>query len=371
MSNESVPVLLYHHINYEDDVLSISPELFEKQLQFLKEEGYTTITAQQLGEFMTTGKKDWDKAVMITIDDGYLDTWVYAYPLLKKYGFKATVFIVTWIVEEDEYLGFNLDDYYEGKISKDMIPKCNSNFVIENGVKKKLERRLCWREIRAMDATETIDIEPHAKFHRKVYSSDKITDFNHPKDKLSAWSDILGDERLGTPNFDRKPAFSHKQFTADQELRDRLAKYVIDNGYLNFFKDKNWKDRLMSIVEDYKKEKNTDIIGKWESDEEHIRRIKSALDVARGEIRYETNKNPESFSWPWGSYTDLSLKLAKEAGFKYIFTTKPGSNSYGDPIDEIKRFGVWKKDLDWFKSRVRLYSNKIISKAYGALYRKI
>lgn len=362
MSNSSVPVLLYHHINYDDDIMSVSPELFEEQLKFLKSEGYVSIGAQELAEFMTTGKKEFKKAVVITIDDGYLDTWVYAYPLLKKYGFKAIAFIVSWNVEEDEFLGFNLDDYYEGKITKDMIPKCSANFVIENGIKKRLERRLCWREVREMDKTGIIDIEPHSKFHRKVYASDKMIGFNHPKDILTAYSSVKGDERLGTPDFERKPEFVAREFTAYQDLRDRLVQHVRSNGYLKFFEKDGWEKELTNIVDDYKKEKNTDKIGEWETEEEQIKRIRMELEVSKGEIGWEVKKICKAFSWPWGAYNDTSLQIAKEVGFEYIFTTNPGSNSYGDSPYEIKRLGIWKKDLDWFKSIVRLYSEKVENK---------
>ena len=353
MINDRVPVLLYHHINYDDNVLAVSPELFEEQLKFLKSEGYESIGTKELGEFLTTGKKDFDKGIVITIDDGYLDTWVYAYPLLKKYGFRAIVFVVSWTVEEDEYLGFNLDDYYEGKITKDMIPKCSANYVVENGRRKKQERRLCWREVREMDKSGVIDIEPHSKFHRRIYASDKIIGFNHPQHKLSAWSAIKGDERLGTPDFLRKPEFIAREFTAYQDLRDRLAQYVLDNGYIKFFDKQGWKDELNSVVEAYKKEKNSDKIGEWESEKDQIKRIRSELEVSKGEIGWEVKKICESFSWPWGAYNEMSLKIAKEVGFECIFTTKPGFNYYGDSQYEIKRLGIWKKDMDWFKSLLK------------------
>ncbi|WP_025209481.1 polysaccharide deacetylase family protein [Hippea sp. KM1] len=368
----SIPVLLYHHINYDDDVLSIPPELFEEHLKFLKSEGYEGITKEQLGQYLIDGKKSWkDKAVLITFDDGYLDTWVYAYPLLKKYGFQAMAFIVTWTIEEDEYCGFNLEDYWNGKIKKENIPNCSSTYSIEHGYKIKTVRRLCWEEVREMERSGIIDIQPHSKTHRKIYASDNIIDFNHPRDRLSAWTMIRGDERFGTPDFERKPELAAREFTADEELRNRLYKHVIDNGFIRFFKKPSWRDELFKIVEDYKKEKGSEKIGEFESEEEQRRRIKTELEVAKGEVGYEVRKICEAFSWPWGAYTPLSLEIAKEVGFKYLFTTKRGSNSPGDSPLEIKRFGVWKKDLDWFKSRVRLYSNKLLSKAYGAVYRKI
>ncbi|WP_022670287.1 polysaccharide deacetylase family protein [Hippea alviniae] len=367
----SVPVLLYHHINYDDDVLSIPPELFEEHLKFLKSEGYVSITKEQLGEYLETGKKDWDKAVLITFDDGYLDTWVHAYPLLKKYGFNAILFLVTWTVEEDEFTGLNLEDYWSGKIPKERIPDCSSTYIKEHGCRIKMIRRLCWEEIRTMERSGIIDVQPHTKMHKKVYADSKIIGFNRPRDKHSAWQMVKGDERFGTPDFERKPELAAREFTADKELRDMLAKYVEDNGFVEFFKKPNWESELNQIVERYKKEKGSEEIGRFETEEEQASRIRMELEVAKGEVGYEVKKRCNAFSWPWGAYNDLSLKIAKEVGFKYLFTTKVGANSPGDSTYEIKRFGVWKKDLDWFKSRVRLYSNKMLAKTYSMVHRKI
>ncbi len=371
MAQDSVPVLLYHHINYANDVLSISPELFEAQLKYLKEEGFESISKEALAEYMQTGKKSFKKGVVITFDDGYLDTWVYAYPLLKKYGFKAILFLVTWTVEEDEFVGFNLDDYYAGKITREKLPSCEATMVEDGGVIRKQERRLCWMEVRQMEESGVIDVQPHSKFHRKIYSSEQYNDFNRPRRFNSAWSMLNGDERFGTPNFERKPELANRKFTAFGDLRDELAEYVRQNGYLNFFNRHNWKEALERIVEAYKKRKGVQTIGNWESDEQMKQRIRMELEVSRGEIGWEVKKRCEAFSWPWGAYNELSLQIAKEVGFKYLFTTKPGSNSPGDSVYEIKRFGIWKKDLNWFKSRIRLYSNKLLAKAYGKVYRKI
>ncbi len=369
MAATSVPVLLYHRINYDNDVLSIPPELFEAHLKYLKEEGYVSIDKQELAEFMKTGKKSFDKAILITFDDGYLDTWVYAYPLLKKYGFKAILFVVTWNVEEDEFVGLNLDDYYSGRIPKERLPDCSGQIVIEDGAKKRKFPRLCWMELRQMEQSGVFDIQPHSKFHRKVYASDSIVDFNRPRDRLSAWHMVKGDERYGTPDFHRKPELAARQFEADKELRDELAEYVATHGYIEFFKTAQWREKLESIVDNYTRKNGR--IGKFETDEQMKMRIRTELDVARGEVGWEMKKRCDAFAWPWGAYNDTSLEIAKSLGYRYLFTTRAGSNGFGDSPLHIKRFGVWKKDLDWFKSRIRLYSNKLLAKAYGAVYRKI
>jgi hypothetical protein len=355
MDKGGVPALLYYHINYENSN-SVTPEAFEEQLKYLKQEGYATISKEQLGEFMKSGKRNFEKAVLITLDGGYLDTWVYAYPLLKKYGFSAISFVISWNVEEDEYLGFNLDDYYSGKITKDMLPNCNSNIIEEGGIKRKLERRLCWREVREMEKSGIIDIQPSSKFHRKVYASDKIIGFNSPLSLSNQDAMLRGDERLGTPDFERQPEFITKEFIVYQDLRDKLAQFVKDNGYLSFFKKPNWENELYDIVDDYKKEKSIGTIGEWETDEQLNKRIYSDLEVSKGEIGWETKKICKAFAWPWGAYNERSLEIAKKVGFEYIFTTKEGTNSYGDSTYEIKRIKIDDSNMDTFKHKIIKYS---------------
>ena len=361
----SVPVLLYHHINYDNDVLSISPEVFEAQLKHLKQEGYVSIDDEELAQYMIDGKKNWQKAVVITFDDGYLDTWVWAYPLLKKYGFKALLFLVTWNVEEEESLGFNLDDVYSGKITMEKLPKCEAQFVLVDGFRHKQESKLCWSEVRFMDKSGIIKVLPHSKMHQKVYASDKIIGFNRPKEKLSFFGDVAGDKRYGTLEFDKKPEYAYNQFIPDKELNDILHKHVLDNGYLEFFKKENYAEELMQIVDRYKKEHGK--IGVFETENERYSRVLGELKLAKGELETEIRRKTYSFAWPFGAYDEVSIKAAKEAGFKYLFTTKIGANVVGENVLEIKRFRVWKSDINWFKMRLQMYSSPLVAKIYSYL----
>ncbi len=361
----SVPVLLYHHINYDNDVLSISPEVFEAHLKYLKQEGYVSIDDEELALYMIEGKKDWQKAVVITFDDGYLDTWVWAFPLLKKYGFKALLFLVTWNVEEEESLGYNLDDVYTGRIPLERLPKCEAQYAIVDGYKHKQESKLCWSEVRFMDKSGIIKVLPHSRMHQKVYVSDKIIDYNKPKDKLSYFGDVVGDKRYGTLEFEKKPELAFNAFLPNKELNDMLHKHVLDNGYLEFFKKVNYKAELDQIVEKYKKENG--LIGTFETKDQRYMRILNELKISKGELETEIRRKTYSFAWPWGAYDEISIKAAVDAGFKYLFTTKVGANVTGSSVLEIKRFRIWKSDLNWFKMRLQLYSSSLLAKVYSHL----
>ena len=99
----TVPILTYHYFGYESDqdkdkrlsLLFVTPEHFEKQMRYLKDKHYNVISLDELVEGMKKGKKFAHNTVVITIDDGHRSIYTYAYPVLKKNGFPATVFLIT------------------------------------------------------------------------------------------------------------------------------------------------------------------------------------------------------------------------------------------------------------------------------------
>ena len=93
-----IPVLLYHHVNNDDTdmpALTLSPAEFENQIRQLDAAGFKTISPDELLGYMWGNKVNLPKKpLLITFDDGYADNYTYAFPILKKYGYKATIFMV-------------------------------------------------------------------------------------------------------------------------------------------------------------------------------------------------------------------------------------------------------------------------------------
>lgn len=93
-----VPVLMYHAVGdnmWGNAELFVSPSDMEQQLKYLSENGYTTITFEDLYRI-----DEIDKPVLLTFDDGYDDNYENLYPLLKKYNCKATIFMITHSLED-------------------------------------------------------------------------------------------------------------------------------------------------------------------------------------------------------------------------------------------------------------------------------
>lgn len=97
-----VPILMYHKINpySASSLYRLWPEDFEWQMQYLKDNGFHTVSINDVLDQFEKGKKLPDKPVVITLDDGYRDNYLYAYPILKKFGFTATFYITTDYVAE-------------------------------------------------------------------------------------------------------------------------------------------------------------------------------------------------------------------------------------------------------------------------------
>jgi peptidoglycan/xylan/chitin deacetylase (PgdA/CDA1 family) len=90
-----VPIITYHSVGRLNPILDTPVEKFEQHLKSFAEKGYKSITVSDLVRLMNAKKSLPDKTFVLTFDDGYKTFFTDAWPLLKKYGFNATVFLIT------------------------------------------------------------------------------------------------------------------------------------------------------------------------------------------------------------------------------------------------------------------------------------
>ena len=102
-----VPILMYHYLSAPPSgagavrrSLSVSPEQFEEHLRYLREVGYETISLRDLALALQIGHPLPERPVVITFDDGYRDNYEHAFPLLEAYGFRATFFLLTGLIDD-------------------------------------------------------------------------------------------------------------------------------------------------------------------------------------------------------------------------------------------------------------------------------
>ncbi|AKQ75433.1 polysaccharide deacetylase [Bacillus licheniformis WX-02] len=88
-----IPILMYHSIS-SGNSLRVPEGEFRGHMKWLKDNGYYTLTPEEAYIVLTQDKMPSDKCVLITFDDGYTDNFEKAYPILKGYGMKATIFMI-------------------------------------------------------------------------------------------------------------------------------------------------------------------------------------------------------------------------------------------------------------------------------------
>jgi peptidoglycan/xylan/chitin deacetylase (PgdA/CDA1 family) len=102
-----IPILMYHSVmkpESNSELNLVSPQAFDHQMAFLKNNGYQVLTLSDLVEGMHKARMFRRKTVVITFDDGYADNYTNAFPILKKYNFPATVFVISDFVGTEGFM---------------------------------------------------------------------------------------------------------------------------------------------------------------------------------------------------------------------------------------------------------------------------
>jgi peptidoglycan/xylan/chitin deacetylase (PgdA/CDA1 family) len=157
--SRAVPVLMYHHVSPNKGLVTVSPAVFEANMQWLAENGWTTLTTAQFAGFLA-GAKVPNKSVLITFDDGYLDNWVYAHPVLQRYGQTATLFTVS---------GWVGDGSVRPHAGQSGVWACPDHNACKKAINEGHadEVMLRWSEIEAMRKAGTFEFHSHTHTHTR------------------------------------------------------------------------------------------------------------------------------------------------------------------------------------------------------------
>jgi len=203
-SNEGVPVFLFHS----------TPIGFETYLKILKGAKVHTYTFSEVYEIHNQGLHLQTNSCILTFDDGYVDNFYYAFPLLKRFKLKATIFINTMYIDSDP-------DY------------------------------LTWDQIKQMKDSGLVDFELHSHRHMPVFTDNKPIRYAGEEDLKNKELQYLyqNDLRKGDPVFKTRSAYSEKgivltetflknrdisaiRFETDQEAEQRITEDVALNKAL-------------------------------------------------------------------------------------------------------------------------------------------
>jgi len=154
---KKVPVLLLHDIDAEGEY-SVSEEQFERQMELIKDEGFNTVSFEDLYEYTLNGRELPENPIIITFDDGYQSNYDIAYPILEKLDMKAAIYIIGSSLGKDTY--------------KDTGEKIHPHFGYEEAVE--------------MYVSGLIDIQSHSY---DMHQSEKFEKISPVRDNVKRFED--------------------------------------------------------------------------------------------------------------------------------------------------------------------------------------
>jgi peptidoglycan/xylan/chitin deacetylase (PgdA/CDA1 family) len=141
----TVPILVYHHINFSpsNGRYYVSPAEFERQMYLLHEWGYKTISVELLATAIKNGALLPPRPILLTFDDGTLSTFNNAFPIMQKYNFTGTTYIIYNYIGAENYMnadelhklvaaGWEIGSHSLSHENLTLYPKHQNNEIIES-----------------------------------------------------------------------------------------------------------------------------------------------------------------------------------------------------------------------------------------------
>jgi len=262
-----VPVLMYHSISYvQGNEVRLPKEKFKEQMQFLKDNHYNTISLDELYSFLKNNVPLPSKPIVITFDDGYVDNYTTALPILKSFGFKAVVFVITNRVDKNPL-------YMTSKQLKEMlaagieieshtVSHADLNFLSNIKQQSELDNSKSFLE-KDLNSNVKYIAYPYGHFNinslkgvqnagyrmafttEKGWASKSDSLFELPRVYISSFFDInVFKERVTNPNYSTNVSVSNQSEPIISEAKVPInLNDLYTKGYKQF-KAKNYKEAI-------------------------------------------------------------------------------------------------------------------------------
>ena len=338
-SLKKIPIVFYHSIgpvlkNWNRNYLTTDANAFEEHLKYFKK-NHTVISLDDYYNIRSGVLESPKKPLVITMDDGFLDNWIWAFPLLKKYNLKATIFVIPEMVDPRNVIRINLEDVWNKKAKEEDLEKTGY---------------MSWNEMSLMEKSGLIDIQSHTSTHTKYFVSDKLVNFHHKGvDCLYPIGNIFPDKKpyhivnsdfealipFGTPYFEEKSSVIARKVTINSEFVNECVNVFKEYDFSNYNFESAYKE-VQEVYRNYQSKNR--IVLNTESDEDFYNRMSYEIVESKKEIEKRLNKKIEFLCWPHGDNSEEVHEIAIRNGYKA--TTAGKINSSNETIERIsKRIG--------------------------------
>jgi len=346
MKERGVPIVMYHGVGPDRpgwpwNYLFTPADVFERQMRALRDEGWRTISLSELHAHLVSNAPLPPKPVVLTFDDGYADNWVYAFPVLEKYGHRAVVWMSVDFVDPRREPRPTLADVWAGRLREEALDP---------------RGYLSWVEMRRMAESGLVEVQSHAMTHTWYPRAGEISDFHRPagvddyepplwlgwnmfpgRKHESMHVDLSSLVPYGTPIYANAKSLAARRWFKDEGLTEKLRAHAAASGGAAFFEEPLWREELLEIVRGHGEGR-----GRLETESEYRSRVRRELVESRRIISEELGAKVDYLCWPGGGRSPETLRIAEEAG--YLATTthfedRARRNRFGQNPRELSRIG--------------------------------
>lgn len=307
-----VPVFHFHDERRAD---------LEPALRYLHENGYRTVTADDLAAVARRRRLPGDREVALCFDDAWATVWTDAAPLLRQFHLQAIVYPIPGRVADAPRVRPTPPQDSDGA----------SPFMT-------------WPEIRSLHAEGLIDVQSHTWLHARVFTSPTVRDFVQPgfelqpslnRPMLAAQPSprFVQPTDLGAPLYEHRSRMSDgKRVRVSVEAHDACVAFVRANGGPAFFEQRHWRPRLGVIIARHLRGHEVP-----ESDDEQRRAIEEELDRSRTELNARLGTTSvRHVCLPWGVSGTVTADALRRLGFESAvanrwqgtFAVRPGDDPF-------------------------------------------
>jgi len=377
----SLPVLMYHYVSRFTGPINVTPDVFEAQCKGMAEAGWRGVGLAEAEAWLLEKRPLPKKSVFITFDDGFLDNYVYAAPILERYGHQGVVFAVTERMEHGVRARPSVRDVWEGRLERTELPPVDMPMAEHAlGYHYRNDIFMNWPEARALDSDGVLAVAAHTARHTAVFASASFpphTDssdsgapeyaarrFHTPGRRGNTFYRIEGDVPWGLPRFAEQPAMGGPAFIPSAKFLDAIRELVPQEKKqaFEFFQSPANVERLCRLVDAFP----VGEMGRMETEDEARARMAADLSLCAATLERELGHGVVSLCWPWGRGSDMAREEAAKLGFSVFYETRPGANRAGE-ARAVRRFKVRNKPWPWLGLRLFTYSRPLLAAVYGAL----
>jgi peptidoglycan/xylan/chitin deacetylase (PgdA/CDA1 family) len=323
----SLPVLMYHSVSRHPHRLCVAPEVFEDHCRALAGAGWRGIPLEEAEAYFLRKRRLPRKVCLFTFDDGYLDNYVHAEPLLRRYGHHGVLFPVLGLLHEGDVLRPTSEDLGANGAPPAPLPNLDARVPVRNGNGLLVSPIVfcSWKEVAAMREKGIMAIAPHSMTHGRVVTDLRFTRLYLPADRHSFFDVPPYPVPWGFPRFSLDHGLTHLGYTPAPELFDLIRGLVpqTPKEAQAFLSQGKNREAVVGAVNRLAR------LGTRESMKQYRARLAAEFAACREQCLARLGVAPVSFCWPWGDYTSIAREEGRKAGFRIFFTTYRGVNLSG------------------------------------------